>query len=101
MTLQVRDAHKFCNEDMGVLTLSFHDIREMLTEKTITVDLLDRESMEQDVDHVQGDTNRWQRDELNTGRNVDDEYDPLAVAVAAAVSDLPLLYLHFQFQYIT
>lgn len=83
LTIEVRDTHKFCNEDIGVVTLSFHDIREMLQEKTLTVDLLQRHT-KQNTYRVHGDKHRWNKHELNVGRSPDDEYDAQAVAIAAA-----------------
>jgi hypothetical protein len=82
LTIEVWDCHKFCNEDIGVVTLSFHDIREMLEEKTLEVDLLQRHT-EQNTYRVHGNKHRWEKNELNVGRAPDDEYDPQAIAIAA------------------
>jgi hypothetical protein len=83
LTIEVFDTHKFCNEDIGVVTLSFHDLREMLNEQTLTVDLKQRRT-EQNTYRVHGNKHRWDKHELNVGRALDDEYDAQALAVAAA-----------------
>lgn len=83
LTIEVWDTHKFCNEDIGVVTLSFHDLREMVDEKTLTVDLLERHT-QQNTYYVHGNKSRWDKHELNVGRPPEDEYDPQAIAIAAA-----------------
>ena len=83
LTIEVWDTYKFCNEDIGVVTLSFHELREMLDKKTLTVDLLERRT-QQNTYYVHGNKYRWDKHELNVGRAPEDEYDPQAVAIAAA-----------------
>jgi hypothetical protein len=83
LTIEVFDTHKFCNEDIGVVTLSFHDLREMVSEQTLTVDLRQRHT-EQNTYRVHGNKQRWDKYELNVGRAPDDEYNPQAIAEAAA-----------------